>query len=90
MFTNTLLGQTKQTNLHDIPYDILCYQFSDFFTAKLNKLHTSLTLNSNNIIPITLSNITFNQLPLFLPTTNDTIQFLLNSSKLSASHDPIP
>ena len=57
---------------------------------KLNKLHTSLTLNSNNTIPITLSNITCNQLPLFLPTTNDKIKCLLNSSKSSAPHVSVP
>ena len=89
-FTNTLLGKTKQKYLPDIPYDIMCIQFSHFFTDKLNKLHTSLTLNYNNTIPITLPNTTCHQLSLFLPTTNDKIKILLNSSKSSAPHDPIP
>ena len=88
--TNTLLGKKKQKYLPDIPYDILFYKFSDFFTDKLNKLHTSLTPNSNNTTPITLPNITCHQLPLFLPTTNDKIKILLNSSKSSAPHDHIP
>ena len=68
----------------------MCNQFSHFFTNKLNKLHISLTLNYNDTIPITLPNITCHQLSLFLPTTNDKIKILLNSSKASAPRDPIP
>ena len=66
------------------------HPFKHIFTDKLNILYTSLTLNSNNTIPITQSNINCHQLPSFLPTTNDKIQILLNSSKSSAPTDPIP
>ena len=68
----------------------MCNQLSHFFTKKLNNLHISLTLNYNDTIPITLPNITCHQLSLFHPTTNDKIKILLNSSKSSAPHDPIP
>ena len=52
--TNTLLENMKPKYLPDISYDILCNQLSHFCNDKLNKLHTSLMLNYNTIIPITL------------------------------------
>ena len=92
-FTNTLLGKTKQNIYLIYPMISCAISYLTFLlTDLINYIHPS------RLIPIIqytlhyqiLLRITYNQLPLFIPTTNDKIKCLLNSSKSSSPHDPIP
>ena len=87
--TNSLLGKTKKSIFPDTPLELLCSDFANFFTEKLKKLRLTYKFTYNPHFNVTPqhSNI---RLSYFIPTNHEQIFELINHSKSSAPHDPIP
>ena len=87
--TNSLLGKTKKSIFPDTPLELLCFDFANFFTEKLKKLRLTYNFTYNPHFNVTPQHLNI-RLSYFIPTNHEQIFELINHSKSSAPHDPIP
>ena len=88
--TDSLLGRFKQTQLPDMPDELLCNTFADLFTEKIETIHNKLTKTASTSNYNWLPNYLSAYMQNFIITSSIDIQHIILTSKSSSQTDVLP